>query len=295
MSQADNAANTASSEDSEYKAAKAQFDAINDVGKGLVSNVDGRLLWLELLSAINQCLPAEPKDQPRPDDISKRNEIHVTSLQCEWFPDLGTWYNGGIAEKIKEAQSAAAPPVGADAGAAQPPADGVAAAPPPGAPEAAAGAAVPAADGAAAVPPGGSVPAVPENPPTGEGWVIQLVGHHYHNEGLSMTTAGFVRETFIKNLRDKKITLLDKDGKASELPIKELGISAPVITSPIGRWLPYPIPDPNDEKKTLTLKRWDFTIQFAWQPTPLGKRLEKRQQKETGQPNPALAAQGGAP
>jgi hypothetical protein len=43
----------------------------------------------------------------------------------------------------------------------------------------------------------------------------------------------------------------------------------------------------------IDVKRWDFTLQFAWQETPPSKRLEKKTQPQAGQAAPELA--GGAP
>ena len=80
----------------------------------------------------------------------------------------------------------------------------------------------PPAEGAAATAPPAEDPG-----PTGPGWVIQLRGHHFHNkrsEGV-----GYVRDTLIKNLRETKIKLVDKDGKPEELTLKELGIGYPTV------------------------------------------------------------------
>jgi type IV pilus assembly protein PilM len=298
LGEAQGAADAASQGQSEYEAAKSEFTQVNDVGEGLVGNVEGRLLWLEMLTALNQCLPDDPEGQ-RPDEIAKRNEIHVQSLECEWFADLSSWHTS-VAEKIKEqrgqqpaADAAAAPPADGqppDPNAAAPPADPSSGAPP-GAPPAAPGdpnaAADPAASGAAGV--------AEEPPPTGPGWVIQLRGHHFHNEDLNLQTAAFVRETLMKNLREKKVELADKDGKVTELPIKDLGIGYPVIISPMGRWVieerDDPNAGPNGGGAKLQLKRWDFVLQFVWQPTPPSKRLEKQQGGQNPQA-PALA--GGA-
>ena len=61
------------------------------------------------------------------------------------------------------------------------------------------------------------------------------------------------------------------------------------------------IPDPNFELKrdargnsigtrpSIVLRQFDFTIQFAWKPSPLGKRLEAREQKDKPAATPALA------
>jgi type IV pilus assembly protein PilM len=313
ISAADSATQTAASEAQNYETAKAEFDRINEVGEGLVGNVDGRLLWLELLSAINQCLPSDPADK-RPEKIWDRNEIHITGLECEFFPELATWYQMGIANRISEAEKAAlARPLEAAPAAAGTvgQADGQPAGQPPAgpdpaaddaatAPEGAAAPTEPGADPGAAVPAGGVDPnvdpslaaaaeAVPDPGPNGPGWVIELRGHHYHNEDLTRQTVEFVRSTLIENLRNKKIKLADKDGNISEVPIAELGIGYPVITSPIVRPVGETIPDPDDESKSLALKRWDFRVQFAWKVTPISKRAELRKQREQGQQTPALA------
>ena len=85
-----------------------KFKSTSEIGDGLIGNVDGRLLWLEMMTALNQCLPADPPDK-RPEDIADRNEIHIRELECEWIPDLATWYTSGISEKIKEMKASEAP------------------------------------------------------------------------------------------------------------------------------------------------------------------------------------------
>ncbi|MEX0676142.1 MAG: type IV pilus assembly protein PilM [Pirellulales bacterium] len=296
MRQAESTKSTADAGSSEYQAAKDEFEKINKIGEGLVGNVDGRLLWPEMLAALNQCLPFDPVDQ-RPEDISKRQEIHIDSLQCEWFPELSTWYNAGIREKIEEAEKAMAmPQVGVETTKGKPAPAEVAPAPAAGAAAAGVGQPPDNATTPAAVPAAGpdtgmgqtpGAPATPDPGPSGPGWVIQLRGYHYHNKDRNLETVVFVRKTLIENLRTKKVTIADKDGKPSEIPIKELGISHPVITSPIGRPVADTIPNPDDAGKPLAVELWDFTVQFAWKPTPLGKRIEQNE-REQGQPQ-ALA------
>ncbi len=287
----------ASREKAAYDTAKAEFDQTNKMGEGLVGNVDGRLLWLELLKALDQCLPWDATD--RPENIMDRNEIHIREVNCEWSADLSRWYSSGVSERIKELmQSGAAPAAAGDPAAAAP----GAATPPlvPGAP----GGAAPVATPGAPV----DAPAAPDLGPKGPGWVIQLRGCHYHNnETQESQGASYVRDTLIKNLREAKIKLLGKDGKETELPIKDLGIGYPVIVSQIRRLENEAIADPNSaeptrgkdakaaavpESKPQIVKRFDFTLQFSWQPTPLSKRLEIQEQRAKGQQTPALAVDG---
>ncbi len=76
---------------SEYNAADSEFKSINQIGANLTGNVEGRLVWLELLTAINQCLPSDPEDA-KPEDISHRNELHITAIDCQKTDDLAAWF-----------------------------------------------------------------------------------------------------------------------------------------------------------------------------------------------------------
>jgi type IV pilus assembly protein PilM len=170
------------SKDARHKELIAQFDTVTEIGKNLRSNVDGRLLWLEVLKAIHSALPRDtrpPEERKETaEDVARRTELHIESIDCEYFPDLANWYNlikptydrarGGRAKPIiLEAPAAAegtegvAPagegavaetPAGAE-GAVEPPAEaGVDPAAPTDGTIAADAAAVPPVDAAAAVP-----------------------------------------------------------------------------------------------------------------------------------------------
>lgn len=334
IAQADTVAGDAGGQKSSYEAALNDFKQTNELGAGLVGNVDGRLLWLELLKAINQCLPSDPEDK-RPDDIMDRNEIHISSLDCEWYTDLGTWYTSGVADAIKALPiptakpaatpaapaapadpnnpTAAAPAAAADPNNPAPPPADPAAAPPPGAaptdPAAAPGAAPADPNAVAGQPPAdpaAAAPAVEDPGPKGEGWVIELEGYHYHNknsEGI-----GFVRDTLVKNLRDKVVTLVGADGKEEKIALKDLGIGYPVIVKKSGGIINREVPDPNfdpnvkttadgasNTQKMITLREFTFTLQFAWQPTPLSKREENKAERAKAAAPAALDAQAGNP
>ena len=134
--------------------------------------------------------------------------------------------------------------------------------------------------------------------PTGPGWVIQIKGYHFFNKDRANAGAKFVKETFMQNLENKKIRLPDgPKGKLKLVAIKDLGIGYPVIVRP---WpiRTIKILDPNaaveneggagglegpggrgnlaqDEPEipTITLRQFDFILQFCWQETPLSRRL----------------------
>ena len=90
------------------------------IGDNLQSNVDGRLLWLELLKAIDAALPKDtrPPEQRKEtdEDIAKRPELHIESMDCEYFADLTPWQTSITANLRKKA----APPTAAEPGAADP-------------------------------------------------------------------------------------------------------------------------------------------------------------------------------
>jgi type IV pilus assembly protein PilM len=290
-SEAGNIESQANTEKSSYDNSATMFKDINQIGEQLVGNVDGRLVWLELYKAIGQCLPSDPADS-RPENIGDRNEVHIESLDCEWFSDLGQWYGRGIQELIAAQQVGAAPAPDAQPGAA-PVEPGMDPAMNPGA-----AAQMPGADGAMS---GGAA----DGPPAGAGWVVQLVGYHYHNNDLETQGSAFVRDTLIKNLREGKVKLPSKGGELAEVSVQELGISHPVIVSEIRAPQPVKITDPNAADKhnaageaikaePIELKRFEFVLQFAWKPTPLSQRI-KNSEERAKQQEGALAASGVPP
>jgi type IV pilus assembly protein PilM len=280
MREASSADSQANNEKAGYDTSVTTFQDTNRMGEGLIGNVDGRLLWLELYKAIQQCLPGDPPDK-RPAEISQRNELHIEALTCEHFADLGTWYSQGIGELIASQQGppqAAAADAAAAAPADQPtvPVDPAAAAP---------------ADAAAAE----------AQPPAGDGWVIELTGYHYHNNDTRQMGSAFVRNTLIENLKNGKVQLPGKDGQLTEVAVKDLGISHPVIISEISAPRSVTIENPNAEPTTgpdgtqvpakpLQLRRFDFVLQFAWKPTPLSERLKVQEERAKAAEQNALAA-----
>jgi type IV pilus assembly protein PilM len=360
-----------------------KFDRITTIGNNLQSNVDGRLLWLEMLKAVDAALPKDtrPPEQRKEtaEDIAQRPELHIESMDCEYFSDLSLWKNivnppppGKplyISMKPRPAAPAAAPvPVdGQDAAAAV---DGQAAdgaATDPAAPAAPVdGATPPAEPGADATPPDATAPAeaaVPDataetpdvtaeavpaeasgevaiDPATGQpiagagtdGWVIELRGYHLHNAlpGQNTSVAGgeggqFVLNTLIKNLETGTVKLPDgENGALVDVSIADLGIELPTLVTrektntveyfgeavelgpggtpniPVAAAQspelgPGGVPAGPAPPKTFKLRRYRFVVQFAWQPKPRGKRLEKMAQQKGGAAPSTAAVEGEAP
>lgn len=286
----------------------SKFEEVEGIGKNLASNVDGRLLWSELWKAITAAVPQddrpEAERQATKEDVESRVEVHVSSVDCQRFDDLSEWFS---TVKVLWDESEAlrlAAEEGAEAEAE--PAD----------PEAEDAAGEEAGDfGEEGLASGEEGSGSPE--PEGEGWVIQLVGHHFHNARGGMIGQEFVRQTLIDNLLNGSIQLPDGlDNEMIDVSFAELGISHPVVItknkvaqveydpeatsdSPttgrrrsrgasegasVGsrrggsrRRGAADDEDKDDEPKTWKLGRYDFTVQFVWKPTLRHERQAARE------------------
>jgi hypothetical protein len=141
------------------------------------------------------------------------------------------------------------------------------------------------------------------------GWVIQMVGHHFHNSIPPDVQVGdeatqFVLNTFCKNLKEGTVQLPDGEGgELKDVKFADLGIKYPVVVyrKKIQR-VDYPAESEEEyqqrvvaaqgtetnraptvgvvelPRKMLTLHRFDFILQFMWQPTPRSVRAEKEKQ-----------------
>ncbi|MEN6448870.1 MAG: pilus assembly protein PilM, partial [Thermoguttaceae bacterium] len=295
---------------SQHEEARKEYESTDQIGQHLVNNVEGRLRWLELLKAVNACLPEAKPDDPKVKDavkrISAREQLHITSVDCQQVDDVSTWY---AAAKMRDPATAAAGGGDAAGGA---PAGGVP------------GAAMPT---PAPAPPAGGTPAGDDaTGPKGPGWIIQISGYHYHNEDRTNQAAHYVRTTLLKKLREAKIQVPDGPaGKLETVTMKDLGVSYPLLIDP-RRVQEIEVVDPNAEietggpgalggammaggparrqdatqKATITLKQFDFVVQFCWQPkTPSERHDAKKAQASAESGNPAAAGGpgpvGGAP
>jgi hypothetical protein len=104
------------------------------------------------------------------------------------------------------------------------------------------------------------------------------------------------------------VTLVGADGKEEKIALKDLGIGYPVIVKKSGGIINREVPDPNfdpnvkttaegtsNTQKMINLREFTFTLQFAWQPTPLSKREEIKAERAKAAAPAALDAQAGNP
>jgi type IV pilus assembly protein PilM len=385
LSAAATAQTTASGYATTHTGLTAKFDEMLKLADNLQSNVDGRLLWLELLKAIDTALPKDTRPEAErketAEDIAARKELHIEQIDCEYFADLTAWktsvqkyYQSPKTEKpaavdagaeggdlsveggeTQPAEGETAPDGGApaeppapdapapetpptDAGA-TPPTDATAPVPDPNAAiDPALAGAAPAIDPGTGMPVEGAAPAL--DPVTGlpidgaaaggpdltkGGWVIQMVGHHFHNSLPDQPAVGdeatqFVIKTFCKELENGTVKLPDGEkGELVDVKISDLGIAYPtVVTRDRLQRVQYAAesleavearqqqasreaalkgtvgaaatPVAPIEPKTFDLRQYNFIVQFIWQPTS----RSKRQDKANGVVDPAAEAAGTA-
>lgn len=323
---------------SEETAEKTKYEEINTIATNLTGNVEGRLVWLELLTAINQCLPSDPEDA-RPEDIHLRNELHVKAIDCERVDDPTTWFNS-----MKERKWYMKPPEGeADLNDLR---KGIVT--------------IPESTGEEE----GAAEEAEEEFAVEEGrdyWIVQLTGYHYHNFETAGETQGaeYVFNTLIRNLHNKVVQLPKatiQEGATPDSPIvilpsgdnvapedvsmEELGVFGATLLNPeIVKEVKVRNPEAKvsmydvkeaDQKGTtgaaaggqpagslpaanngeteaetdeeaedavepfISLRRFDFVVQFAWAVTPPMKRAEIKAEKAAKAAEEAEAAAAAA-
>jgi type IV pilus assembly protein PilM len=261
---------------------RAKRDAAAEQQRYLVDVQNRRFQTLDMLRAVETLLPRDPPGQ-LPANPADRYEIHVESLDCQYFPDLASWF-AGVKRHWEETHS-----VGGPSGAAPPAAPPAEEAPP----DAAAPPAVP-----------GETPetgAPGQVGPNGPGWVIQIKGHHFHNEDRHKPDEAeqFVRATLVQSLLGKGDEVLVSAGPLAgkRVPVTEIGIGYPVIMESstvqkdrIVKAKPAAGGEAGAavaEGEAIELKRYDFKLQFAWQPTTPGVPRPKPPAAPAPAPAPA--------
>lgn len=278
---ADRESNANKSKDQEKKELLKRF---NTIATEVVGNADRRLLWLELLKAINSSLPVTGGRQPghitpiKDLAIAKRQELYVSHIESQFFKELDDWFTDRLkakyveGQRIRDGKNAPNTPAPTEPAPPANPSD-------PNAP-----------------------PVDDVKPPAGPGWVIEIHGHHFFNENTRTQGAVHVRNTLMKNLEEGSILL---PGDKEAFTMQELGIGYVVLmddTAVQKEQVPNPdytppnpnattTPDPtlptaptvpldDTAKPTLILAKYTFTVQFCWQEKLLSTRLEARRKKK---------------
>ncbi|MBR2586443.1 MAG: pilus assembly protein PilM [Thermoguttaceae bacterium] len=82
----------------------SDFKTIDEVGKTLTSNVEGRLTWLEFLTVLNTIFPADslPPDvfsndtptRKKAAEITAQNRVYIDNIEVLACEELSTWFEG---------------------------------------------------------------------------------------------------------------------------------------------------------------------------------------------------------
>ncbi|MFM1902495.1 MAG: hypothetical protein RLZZ440_395 [Planctomycetota bacterium] len=283
----DNTKTLSQSAKSGFEAAEQQLRDTESWQRYLIEAHDRRFQALDLMRTVQALLPRDP-DGAAVENPADREEIIIDSLDMEYFPDLSTWFAGVQGDwKLTQAAAEADRPAAGEAAPGEEPADPAAADPNAVDPAAADPNAIPGEEGAGVA--GG---------PTGPGWVVEITGHHFHNERRHAPREGaqFVRSTLVRGLlgqNDVALGTVAGPSAAQDLSVKDLGIGFPVIVAeePIKRveidggsgmggfgGRP-PRASATGEEEPVTLRQYSFVLQFVWQPTVPG-----------GVPRPAATA-----
>jgi type IV pilus assembly protein PilM len=273
---------TASGYDSTDSNLKQKLSLVEAIGEEVIGNTDGRLLWIELLRALNATLPVEekipPGETPDPEKLpfGERKTLYITSFESQYFEDLTKWFTDPVKQRYLE--NTRAPVMANDAATVAPTTD-----------PAATGATADAAAGGAATDQNAAASATPADAattgdsatptatadataatggtttgaattttapstdaaaaelkgPEGAGWVIELKGYHFYNLNRETEGSKHLRRTLIRQLENATVWLPPGPNQPP-IPwtMAELGIMFPIIAqdTPIDR--KHRIPNP---------------------------------------------------
>jgi type IV pilus assembly protein PilM len=97
---------TADGFEAERSAIKTAAEGLIKTQEQLTSNVEGRLEWLDLIKALDAALPRDPRPrEEKAEHVMSRNELHITALDERHFADLTAEYITPIDAKYLESKS----------------------------------------------------------------------------------------------------------------------------------------------------------------------------------------------
>ncbi len=242
---------------------------LNRLGEEISGNAERRLVWLEVINAVNAAIPrAEYPDDKIPSikelPLEDRIDFHISEIDTKYYEDLAEdWYSERLDARYKEEMKNwydlmrdSAPPeeLAEDTG------------------------------------------------PEEDGWVIQLKGYHYYNSPKHKGEEGsqHVRKYLTTAFREKPITLIDPQGNPITFTPEEFGFSYPILLNdnqPQLVQVPNPDYDPvaamtamqlradgdedvEVETQFLEVLRLDFVFQVVWKESVLSERIEAKRLAE---------------
>ncbi|MBC8353358.1 MAG: pilus assembly protein PilM [Planctomycetes bacterium] len=217
----------------DHNTKKAQREFVHEIGEKVVGSGDRRLLWLELMTALNRSLPWPQNIQPgeyvdyKTFPMDERPVLYIDYVESEYFADLTTWYTPRIANRYFElkrhwkANSEGRELDESETVESEENPDQLL-------------------DGAADLP-----------GPEGPGWIIELAGHHFFNKDRRNGGSNHIRNTFLKFFEEGSIDLpINSQGDIRTFTMKELGISHPILLIDGGEPETMQVPNPDVQTST---------------------------------------------
>jgi type IV pilus assembly protein PilM len=190
-----------------------QKSLLERIGNEVVGNADRRILWLELVSALNRGLPrtpgVEPGTVPDPKEVpfTQRRELYIERVETEYFKDVSEWFTEHVQNRYSDGHRVLYGVAPGEEGSEHPAAE----------------------------------------PPTGEGWVVELQGYHFFNEDSRQYGPNHVYNTLIRYLEEGQVALPNPkaDGEMVQFNLRNMGVSYPILAQeePINRR--HRVPNPN--------------------------------------------------
>lgn len=238
--------------------AKKKLDQMRSIGNEVVGAADRRVLWLEVMKAINESLPPmadakklAPGQIPDHKQLPfiKRQDLKIEYVETQRFPDLKTWFNDTVKRRYIEQNpeilaAITAPAPGTTPNPTATP-SAVPAQPLPGG--------YPQPGGFGATADASSVGALDVSQlnvpaPSGPGWVFEIKGYHFFNDPTNTASGGsaHVKRTLLRALEHGAVVLPNgPGGGADRFTFKELGLGYAILAKdfPINR--NYRLENPN--------------------------------------------------
>lgn len=317
--EADRVVATANDYKTKYEQARESYKKVDTAGLYLVQNLEGRELWIELLKALNECLPRSPAGGNLP--FEKRREIKITQIECQRLNNLSEWWNTvkDVYHEAKRSREQMAAVTTTSPSEPVPDVEKRAEILTPRDMERAVGSEkLMGKEEAPAPQPAPAAEAQPSTPevagPSGPGWVFQLTGYHYHNplDEPGNQGADYVRNTLIANLEQPEVNGVDvgrlgigfpvlvyapKIDFNYQLEVPESEFSGEAANPALAALQAAPgagAPNP-DGKRRVKLARFDFVLQFCWIETPRHKRGGEQAPVLAGVPDTTAAVPLGNP
>ena len=177
---------------------KGTMELLNKIGYEVSSNADRRVLWLELLSAIQGGLNRDPSVPiPSPMDVpyNTRPDFHFTRIDSRFVEDVAPWLTDEVKAIYAKQWKARVVNLG-----------------------------LPEKD----LPDEEFQKIFTENPITGRGWIIEIDGYHYYNGRPGEEKEEHVYANLLHYLETGSVELPDLDGRPTKFKIRELGIRFPL-------------------------------------------------------------------